>query len=188
MYSLLQPTIDTLLNVAIFMWYGVVCPWNLFWENDTISFSHLIILGVLILALRRLPYIFAFRSLLPQTRTRKDAAFMGFFGPIGCSAMFYLYITMEFVNGLKTGDGDEFREDVKFLREDVRVVVWFLMICSVVVHGLCIPLGNVGLHLRRVASGNLQLGLDRYRTGTSLGNASLFSADSERQPILGRRL
>lgn len=46
--------------------------------------------------------------------------------------MFYLYITMEFVNGLKTGDGDEFREDVKFLREDVRVVVWFLMICSVV--------------------------------------------------------
>ncbi|KAI1205416.1 Sodium/hydrogen exchanger family-domain-containing protein [Annulohypoxylon truncatum] len=183
-----EPTIDTLLNVAIFMWYGIACPWNLFWENDTISFSHLIVLGILILLFRRLPYIFAFRSLLPQTRTRKDAAFMGFFGPIGCSAMFYLYITMEFVNGLKIDDGDVFREDVKFLRQDVRVVVWFLMICSVVVHGLCIPLGNIGLHLRRVASGNLQFRMDRYRTGISFGNASLFSSEAERQPILGSRL
>lgn len=130
--SSLQPTIDTLLNVAIFMWYGVACPWSLFVENTTLSFSRLLILGILVLLFRRLPYIFLFRTLIPQVENRKQATFMGFFGPIGCSAMFYLYITMDFVNGLKSGDGDELREDVQFLREDVRVVVWFLMTCSVV--------------------------------------------------------
>ncbi|KAI1371807.1 Na/H antiporter [Hypoxylon crocopeplum] len=123
----LQPTIDTLLNVAIFMWYGVACPWSLFVENNTVPFSHLLVLGILVLLFRRLPYVFAFQSLLPQIENRKEAAFMGFFGPIGCSAMFYLYITMDFVNSLNPNGGDDPREDVKFLREDVRVVVWFLM-------------------------------------------------------------
>ncbi|KAI1775113.1 Sodium/hydrogen exchanger family-domain-containing protein [Hypoxylon cercidicola] len=100
-------------------------------QADTIPFSHLIMLGVLILLLRRLPYIFAFQSLLPQIENKKEAAFMGFFGPIGCSAMFCLYITMDFVNSLNPNGGKNPREDVKFLREDVRVVVWFLMTCSV---------------------------------------------------------
>ncbi|KAI2615014.1 Sodium/hydrogen exchanger family-domain-containing protein [Hypoxylon sp. NC1633] len=192
MRSSLQPTIDTFLNVAIFMWYGLVCPWNLFVENDTIPFSHLIMLGVLILLLRRLPYIFAFQSLLPQIENRKEAAFMGFFGPIGCSAMFYLYITMDFVNSLNPNGGENPREDVKFLREDVRVVVWFLMTCSVVVHGLCIPLGKLSLKFKRGIRDSLVSGSSSSEAGrqsfwgrrTRSAGASDSGRSPEQQPLL----
>ncbi|RWA09784.1 hypothetical protein EKO27_g5316 [Xylaria grammica] len=102
--SSLQPTIDMLLNVVIFMW---------------------------------------------------QATFMGFFGPIGCSAIFYLYITVDFVETLKTKGGDSSRGDVENLAEAVKVIVWFMVIVSVVVHGLSIPLGKLGFHLPRTISRSL---------------------------------
>ncbi|KAI2621886.1 Sodium/hydrogen exchanger family-domain-containing protein [Hypomontagnella submonticulosa] len=201
-----EPTIDTLLNVAIFMWYGVACPWSLFVENTTLSFSRLLILGILVLLFRRLPYIFLFRTLIPQVENRKQATFMGFFGPIGCSAMFYLYITMDFVNGLKSGDGDELREDVQFLREDVRVVVWFLMTCSVITHGLCIPLGKLGIQLLGAIGCSLPLDIgpsgapagDRQRLSWGVWSGEtrflahsrrpvISTSEEEQQPIMGGR-
>lgn len=57
---------------------------------------------------------------------------MGFFGPIGCSAIFYLYVTLEFIVTLNPNDGDEPRSDVANLQEDVLVLVWFMVVCSVV--------------------------------------------------------
>lgn len=57
---------------------------------------------------------------------------MGFFGPIGCSAIFYLYLTVEFIKTLNPDGGDTPREDVAHLGETVHVVVWFMVIISVV--------------------------------------------------------
>lgn len=48
----LQPTIDMLLNLAIFMWYGAVCPWASFAHNSVIPIYRLIFLGILVLLLR----------------------------------------------------------------------------------------------------------------------------------------
>lgn len=48
----LQPTIDMLLNLAVFMWFGAICPWPQFLDNDVIPIYRLIFLGVLILLLR----------------------------------------------------------------------------------------------------------------------------------------
>ena len=44
-----QPTMDMLLNVSIFLWYGAVCPWYLFDHNTVIPLYRLIILGILVL-------------------------------------------------------------------------------------------------------------------------------------------
>lgn len=55
---------------------------------------------------------------------------MGFFGPIGVSAIFYLYISLEFLKTI-TVDGVQ-RADAKELGEVITVVVWFLAICSIV--------------------------------------------------------
>ncbi|KAK0732644.1 Sodium/hydrogen exchanger family-domain-containing protein, partial [Apiosordaria backusii] len=127
----LQPTIDMLLNVSVFMWLGAVCPWHEFLVNDgVVPLYRLIILGVLVLMFRRLPWVFAIHKFIPQIEEVRQAIFVGFFGPVGVSAIFYLYITLEFLKTMEV-DGRP-REDVEHLGEVVKVVVWFLAICSIV--------------------------------------------------------
>ncbi|KAI1811874.1 Sodium/hydrogen exchanger family-domain-containing protein [Poronia punctata] len=166
----LQPTIDMLLNVVIFMWYGAVCPWQDFVSNSVVPIYRLIPLGILILLFRRLPFILALWKKIPQIDGVRQATFMGFFGPIGCSAIFYLYITAEFVRKLNPGGGDVPRGDVANLEEAVNVIVWFMVIVSVVVHGLSIPLGKLGFQLPRTFSRTLSTSTSMERTSFQMGN------------------
>ncbi|CAG8979061.1 hypothetical protein HYALB_00000190 [Hymenoscyphus albidus] len=147
----LQPTIDMLLNLSIFIWFGAMCPWPMFLTNNVIPIWRLVMLGVLILAFRRLPVVFAFHKFIHQIVDIRQAVFVGFFGPIGVSAIFYLYISLEFLETLTNSDGTH-REDAQQLREVMTVVIWFLVICSIVVHGLSIPLGKLGFFLPRTIS------------------------------------
>ena len=149
----LQPTIDMLLNVGVFMWFGAVCPWHLFASNNVIPIYRLIPLGILVLLLRRLPMILAFHKAIHQVEDVRRALFLGYFGPIGVSAIFYLYISKEFLRDI-VYQGAE-REDAAHLSEMMDVVVWFLVLCSIVGHGLSIPLGKLGLYLPRTISTSL---------------------------------
>jgi len=171
----LQPTIDMLLNLAIFIWFGAICPWASFANNDFVPIYRLIFLGILILLLRRLPIVFAIHKFIHQISEKRQAIFVGFFGPIGVSAIFYLYICVEFLNTI-TVDGVQ-RPDAAKLAETLTIVVWFLAICSIVVHGLSIPLGKLGFFLPRTLS----------RVFTSQGNEEVsgLRVSSERVPNLG---
>ncbi|PWY78449.1 hypothetical protein BO94DRAFT_497683 [Aspergillus sclerotioniger CBS 115572] len=146
----LQPTIDMLLNLAVFMWFGAVCPWPSFLNNNVIPIYRLIFLGILILVVRRMPIIFAMHKCIRQIEHFYQAAFVGFFGPIGVGAVFYLSVSREFLHQI-TVDG-KVREDAQKVSEAVDVIVWFLVICSIVVHGLSIPLAKAGYHLPRTIS------------------------------------
>lgn len=126
----LQPTIDMLLNLSIFMWFGAVCPWASFANNDVIPIYRLIFLGILILLFRRLPVVFALHWKIWQIEEKQQALFVGFFGPIGVSAVFYLYISLDFLRMI-TVDG-VVREDAQKLEDVFTVVIWFLAICSIV--------------------------------------------------------
>lgn len=139
-----------LLNISVFMWYGAICPWVSFRVNDVIPIWRLILLGILILLLRRIPYIMSIHKKIPQIEEVHQAAFMGFFGPIGVSAIFYLYVSLDFLNAV-TVNGT-IRPDAARLQDVMHVVVWFLAICSIVVHGLSVPMGKVGYHLPRSLS------------------------------------
>jgi len=139
-----------LLNVAVFIWFGAVCPWYSFAHNSVIPIYRLIFLGVLVLILRRLPIVFAMHKKIHQIEEVRQALFVGFFGPIGVSAVFYLYISLEFLRGIQV-DG-RIREDAAFLSEVMNVVIWFLVCCSIIVHGLSIPLGKLGIYLPRTIS------------------------------------
>ncbi|KAL2787685.1 Sodium/hydrogen exchanger family-domain-containing protein [Aspergillus keveii] len=140
----LQPTIDMLLNVTIFLWYGASLPWNSFVDTPNISLWRLLILGALVLAFRRLPWIVAMRQWIPQLENARQAVFAGFFGPIGVSAVFYLFIALDFIEShLGAGQGNPGpRTDVMDLAQTLRTVVWFLVVCSIVIHGLAVPLGK----------------------------------------------
>ncbi|KIW79221.1 hypothetical protein Z517_05833 [Fonsecaea pedrosoi CBS 271.37] len=146
----LQPTIDMLLNISVFLWFGAICPWASFRANHVIPIYRLIPLGILILLFRRVPVVFAMHKKIRQIEEFQQAAFVGFFGPIGVSAIFYLYVSIDFLRQI-TVDG-RVREDAVRLEEVMRVVIWFLAICSIVVHGLSIPLGKLGYHLPRTMS------------------------------------
>ena len=182
----LQPTIDMLLNVSIFMWFGAVCPWHKFVDNNVIPIYRLVPLGILVLLFRRVPMVLAFHKFYPsgihQIKEIRHALFVGFFGPIGVSAIFYLYISREFLKTIAV-DGHE-RADAERLGEIIEVVVWFLIICSITVHGLSIPLGKLGFYLPRTIS--TAISTERISATQSMAR----SQDSDRQepvPLRQRR-
>lgn len=126
----LQPSMEMLLNLAVFMWFGAVCPWESFWSADVIHPVRLFAIGVLVLLLRRIPTILGLHSYIRQIQGRKQALFVGYFGPIGVSAIFYLYVGLEFLETMSSDDGQ--RDDAKQLGDNMMVVIWFLVICSIV--------------------------------------------------------
>ena len=87
---------------------------------------------------------------LKEIEDWKQAVFVGFFGPIGVSAVFYIYVAIDFLEQVQV-DG-VVREDAARLQEVIRIVVWFLAISSIVVHGLTVPIGKVAFHMPRVLS------------------------------------
>jgi hypothetical protein len=147
----LQPTIDMLLNVTVFIWFGAVCPWYSFVHNSQIPIYRLIFLGIFVLLLRRPPVVFLMHKKIHQIEEWRQALFVGFFGPIGVSAIFYLYVSLEYLQTNVDVDGQE-RADAERLGEVMTIVVWFLVICSIVVHGLSIPLGKLGFYIPRTIS------------------------------------
>lgn len=100
---------------------------------------------------------------------------MGFFGPIGVGAIFYLSISQEYLRTEVLDDNGIEREDAARLREIMTVVIWFLVVCSIVslfrlsacflgvkfadenqiVHGLTIGLVKLGIQVpRTLRTGN----------------------------------
>lgn len=156
-----------LLNVAVFVWFGAITPWYQFAHNNVIPIYRLIPLGILVLLLRRLPVVYALHKKIHQIEEVRQALFVGFFGPIGVSAIFYLYVSLEFLRGI-TVDGVQ-RQDAARLGDIMTVVIWFLAVCSIVsyttqsgcnimftreqvVHGISIPVGKLGFHIPRTIS------------------------------------
>ncbi|KAG6007503.1 hypothetical protein E4U21_005971 [Claviceps maximensis] len=189
----LQPTVDMLLNVSIFLWYGAYIPWDKLSHNAIIPLSRLLPLGLLVMLLRRLPWVYAMHKWIPQIGHARQAIFVGFFGPIGVSAIFYLFISIEFIKAHLSDENGVPRPDVKDLAESTTIVVWFLTVCSVVVHGLSIPLGKLGYlapRLHRVLSESLTDSLSNEGGGRTpvLGRFFPASRDEEAEAQLAARV
>ncbi|EEU42344.1 uncharacterized protein NECHADRAFT_69169 [Fusarium vanettenii 77-13-4] len=133
--------VDVLLNFGGFMYIGIIIPWADFNDPDGtgVTYPRLIALGVMVLLFRRIPAILALYKLMPAVvKNYKDALFMGYFGPIGVGAVFYL----EHVRHLfpHAGEGDE--EETNMINALGPVIYW-LVFFSIVVHGLSIPALNL---------------------------------------------
>ncbi|KAH7233076.1 Cation/H+ exchanger [Fusarium tricinctum] len=136
--------VDVLLNFGGFMYIGAILPWSDF--NDPtgtgITWGRLFGLGLLILIFRRLPAIFAFYKLMPGVCANwKEAVFMGYFGPIGAGAVFYV----EHARHLFPHDGEGDKEETDLVRAMGPTVYW-LVLFSIIVHGLSIPALNIFYH------------------------------------------
>lgn len=92
-------------------------------------------LGFLVLVFRRnLAILLTYKLMLSVVRDYMEARFMGYFGPIGAGAVFYLKYTREIFPELGLRG-----EEQTNLVLAIRPVVYWLVLCSIVVHGLSIP-------------------------------------------------
>lgn len=130
-------SIDVILNFGGFIYIGAIMPWSDFSSDVTgITPGRLVALGVLILLLRRIPAIMVIYKAMPNTiKNWREALFMGYFGPIGIGAVFYVEHAFHLFPEL---DAAETHEEENLLRA-MRPVVYFLVLFSIVVHGLSIP-------------------------------------------------
>lgn len=133
--------VDVLLNFGGFMYIGTIMPWSEFHdpEGTGLTIGLLIGLGFLVLIFRRIPAILIAYKLMPKVVADwKEALFMGYFGPIGAGAVFYLEHSRHLFPELGHGDGEE----TDLVRAMGPVVYW-LVFFSIVVHGLSIPALNL---------------------------------------------
>ncbi|KAI0007160.1 Cation/H+ exchanger, partial [Xylariaceae sp. FL0662B] len=129
--------IDVLLNFGGFMYIGTVLPWGEFHQPDTtgITYPRLIGLGLLVLFFRRIPALLVTYRMMPAVvKNWKEAVFMGYFGPIGAGAVYYLQHTRQLFP-----KGNDATKGERELLDALCPVVYFLVLFSIVVHGLSIP-------------------------------------------------
>ncbi len=81
--------INRILVLPLFVLLGLVPPWRA-WGDDLAALAAF---AVALLLLRRLPLVLALRPVLRLERI--DAAFLGWFGPVGVAALFYLTLAIQ---------------------------------------------------------------------------------------------
>ncbi|KDN63850.1 putative sodium/hydrogen exchanger family protein [Colletotrichum sublineola] len=135
-------SIDVLLNFGGFIYLGTIIPWSEFNSDITgISPGRLFGLGALVLAFRRIPAVLLTYKLMPNTiKDWKEALFMGYFGPIGVGAAFYVEHARHLFPKITEAAGDN---EVTDMLRAIGPVVYWLALFSIVVHGLSIPILNM---------------------------------------------
>jgi sodium/hydrogen antiporter len=110
-----QDAITRFFDLPVFVLMGMALPWegwlNLGWAG--------LILAAAVLLLRRPPVVLALRPLIGPVKGRKDALFLGWFGPLGAAALYYATFSLG-----ETG------------LEEVWIVGSLLICASVLAHGV----------------------------------------------------
>ncbi|OWZ71203.1 hypothetical protein AYX14_03391 [Cryptococcus neoformans] len=138
--------IDLLFNCAAFIYIGAIIPFNHFNDLPDLRVWRLVVLAILILLVRRLPSIIACYKFVPDIKTFREALFTGWFGPMGVGAVFISTLAR---SSLPEGEPEQNTEAVDRLKDVIMPVTLFLVLSSIVTHGMSIPFFSLG---RRVHS------------------------------------
>ncbi|CAO3590794.1 unnamed protein product [Absidia cylindrospora] len=139
--SQISEVLDLLLNLSIFVYIGATMPWADFQNIDLqLTVWRLVVLAILVLLLRRLPIVVALYKIVPAIRTWREALFCGFFGPIGVGALYYY---TEAIMNFEV-DGPQ-----AHARAVLPPIIYFMILSSVIVHGITIPLFHIGTFASR---------------------------------------
>ncbi len=141
----LQEVIDLLLNITAFIYIGTIIPWS-FFSSEELSLKRLFPIGLLILIFRRLPIVIALKKFIPAIHTFKEAVFAGYFGPIGVGAIFLAVTVEKEIDKYFDQTEKEYidKEAMIRTREIIFPIVTFIVMNSVIVHGITVPILNIG--------------------------------------------
>lgn len=146
--------IDLLLNMAYFVYFGAIVPWDQFNEASLgLSPWKLVIIAILIILFRRIPIMLALKPVIPDIRTWREALFCGHFGPIGVGAVFMSILSRA---ELEHDEPTPLAELPKEGHPNFVVVacIWpvttFLIVASILVHGSSIAVFTLGKRLNNL--------------------------------------
>ncbi|KAK6531254.1 hypothetical protein TWF281_008075 [Arthrobotrys megalospora] len=149
--------IDLLLNLAYFVYFGAIIPWDQYNRPEWgLEPWRLVCISILVIFFRRIPIMVVLRPFIPDIKTFRESLFAGHFGPIGVGAIFVAILAR---SELATGnaatplavlpDPDSHFENL-LLIEVIWPIVTFMVISSIIVHGSSIAVFTLGKRINRM--------------------------------------
>ncbi|KAH0844395.1 sodium/hydrogen antiporter [Fonsecaea monophora] len=139
--------IDLLLNLAYFVYFGTIIPWDQYNAHaHGLVPWRLVVISIMVIFFRRIPAMLALKPLIPDVKTWREALFAGHFGPIGVGAIFAAILARAELETdgttplAKLPEGSEEFELIYLLWP----LVTFLVISSILVHGSSIAVFTLG--------------------------------------------
>lgn len=138
-------------------------------------------MAILVLLFRRLPIVLSLYKLIPAIKTWREAVFTGWFGPIGVGAIFYYSVAIESLpeDGINA-----------HARQVIKPIIYFMVLSSVIAHGITIPLFYIGTFATRTLTrtsenGNQVLRIPKIenfigRKPTSIKEVDLSDSSAEK--------
>ncbi|KAI0644431.1 Sodium/hydrogen exchanger family-domain-containing protein [Trametes meyenii] len=137
--------IDLLLNCGCFVYIGAWMPFNMFNAPELgITPWRLVVLFVAVLVLRRIPPLLLLYKWVPEIKTWREAIFSGHFGPMGVGAIFVSTLA---VTELPTPQSPP-KNQAEILSATLQTIVSFVVLGSIIIHGLSIPFFSLGRNVR----------------------------------------
>ena len=118
---------------------------------------------------------------IPDVKTWREAVFSGHFGPMGIGAIFISTLAHEFLhnyvadNPSTTTSDDYQRHQIERVIDVIQPVVAFMVLCSIIIHGLSIPGFSLGLTVSRTWSRRDTNGSGRVAAPDWTNQATLVS-------------
>ena len=165
--SRLLTIVDLLLNYSYFVFFGAIVPWEQF-NNGAVGLNcwRLIILGIVMLALRRIPVVLAVKPIVPDIKSWREAIFLGHFGPIGVSAIFATFVAKMELEKFDASNPDVAARHARIV-EVMWPVVCFFILTSIIVHGSSVSVMMLGKSLTRVTISKTYALEDSITSGSS---------------------
>lgn len=144
--------IDLLLNLAYFVFFGTIIPWEQY-NNSELGLTawKLVVIAVFVIFFRRIPIMMALKPVIPDIKTWREALFAGHFGPIGVGAIFVAMLArgeLEHDDPVPMG---EVPTDPTLPHYTLFTLVWpivtFMVISSIIVHGSSVAVFTLGKHI-----------------------------------------
>ena len=160
--SVFSSVIDTLFNVAAFIFVGAWMPFGQFHLHvqsgteamGAVQVWRLVVLAALVLLLRRLPIMMVMYRWIPDVKTWREAVFSGHFGPMGIGAIFLSTLASEFllqhIAGNPSTTANQ-QHQLEMVSQMIQPIVAFMVICSITIHGLSIPGFSLGRRVHSVS-------------------------------------
>ncbi|KAI0712951.1 Sodium/hydrogen exchanger family-domain-containing protein [Cerioporus squamosus] len=137
--------IDLVLNCGCFVYIGAWMPFNMFNATDlSITPWRLVIVFVAVMFLRRIPPLLLLYKWVPEIGSWKEALFSGHFGPMGVGAIFVSTLA---VTELPTPQSPP-QDQAELLAATLQTIVSFVVLGSIIIHGLSIPFFSFGRNVR----------------------------------------
>lgn len=141
--------IDLLINLAYFVYFGTIIPWQEYNNSDMgLTAWRLVVIALFVIFFRRIPIMMALKPMIPDIKTWREALFAGHFGPIGVGAIFVAMLArgeLEHENPVPLADVPTDQNTPHYvLFTLVWPIVTFLVIASIIVHGSSVAVFTLG--------------------------------------------